>query len=101
MRDRFGIDVLVPPPSFREVVHDVIYRELCHGVIRNESREKYKRVIGELDDAGAESIVLGCTEIELLISAADSTLPVYPSTRIHADAAVETALVSASGPTTI
>jgi aspartate racemase len=101
MRARFGIDVLVPSPSSREVVHDVIYRELCHGVIREESREKYKHVIGELGDAGAESIVLGCTEIELLISAADSTLPVYPSTRIHADAAVETALVSASGPTTI
>jgi aspartate racemase len=92
MQDRFGIEVIVPAPASREIVHDVIYRELCHGLIRQQSREKYQDVIKELGEAGAESIILGCTEVELLISAADSGLPVYPSTRIHAEAAVDAAL---------
>jgi len=69
-----------------------IYRELCHGVIRQDSRAAYQRIIGELAEAGAESVILGCTEIELLISAADSELPLHPSTLIHAQAAVECAL---------
>ncbi len=89
---RFGIEVIVPSASSRDVVHKIIYEELCHGIIREESREKYQNVIAELSESGAEAIILGCTEIELLISQADSMLPAYPSTRIHAEAAVDLAL---------
>lgn len=92
MRNQFGIDVIVPSPESRRLVHDVIYQELCHGVIRQESREQYQQIIRELADMGAESIILGCTEIELLTSQADSKLPVHPSTTIHAHAAVDFAL---------
>jgi aspartate racemase len=92
MQDQFGIEVTVPSPASREVVHDVIYRELCHGVIRQQSRRQYQEIVEELANSGAESVILGCTEIELLISETDSKLPIYPSTRIHAQAAVEFAL---------
>lgn len=92
MRERFGIDVLVPPADARTVVHDVIYQELCPGIIRDESREKYREIICGLGQNGTEAIILGCTEIELLISQVDCVLPVYPSTRLHAQMAVDWAL---------
>ena len=75
MRSQFDIEVIVPLPAYRQVVHDVIYQELCHGLIRQESRERYQEIIRSLGDNGAESIILGCTEIELLISQSDSKLP--------------------------
>ena len=71
----------------------MICQELCHGVIRQESRKQYQKIIGEPAEGDAESIILGCTEIELLISQKDSELPVYPSTTIHAQAAVDFALL--------
>jgi len=71
MRDKFGIEVIVPSPPSCQLVHDVIYQELCHGVIREESRERYQEIIRELAGIGAQSIILGCTEIELLISGKD------------------------------
>lgn len=89
MRNQFDIEVIVPFSASRQVVHDVIYQELCHGVIRQESREQYQQIIRELKDNGAESIILGCTEIELLISQTDSKLPIHASTTIHARAAVD------------
>jgi len=92
MRSAFGIDVLVPAEASRQVVHDVIYQELCHGEIREESRARYQEIIQELARAGAEAVILGCTEIELLIAQKDSTIPVYPSTALHAHAAVDRAL---------
>src|SRR5215471_6739141 len=92
MQNQFGIDVTVPSPASRQLVRDVIYQELCHGVIRQDSRERYQEIIRELVDKGAESIILGYTEIELLISQTDSRLPVHPSTTIHAHAAVDFAL---------
>lgn len=98
IRNQFGIEVVVPSPVSRQVVHDVIYQELCHRVVRRESRERYQEIIRELARAGAESIVLGCTEIELLISETDSELPLYPSTTIHARAAVDFALRGENGP---
>jgi aspartate racemase len=94
MLERFGIEVIVPPAASRDVVHRVIYEELCRGVVREESRERYREIIGELGMAGAEAIILGCTEIELLISGHDSALPVFPSTLLHARAAVDFALGS-------
>ena len=92
MRNQFGIAVIVPLPVSRQFVRDVIYQELCHGMIRKESRERYQEIIRELTENGAESIILGCTEIELLISQSDSNLPIHPSTTIHAHAAVDFAL---------
>ena len=92
LRDLFGIEAIVPGPESRNLVHKVIYEELCHGVIRPESRVEYQRIIGDLNSAGATAVILGCTEVELLISQADSPLPVFPSTRLHAMAAVDFAL---------
>jgi aspartate racemase len=94
-RDRLaaaGLEVIVPDAAGRETVHRVIYDELCVGVVRDESREAYQRVIAELVEAGAEGVVLGCTEIELLIGPDDSPVPVFPTTRLHAEAAIARAL---------
>ncbi|MDY0814374.1 aspartate/glutamate racemase family protein [Kitasatospora purpeofusca] len=94
-RDRLashGLDVLVPEPAGRALVHRVIYEELCLGVVREESRAEYRRVIAELVAEGAEGVILGCTEIELLVGPGDSAVPVFPTTRIHAEAAVTAAL---------
>ncbi|KJS55806.1 aspartate/glutamate racemase family protein [Streptomyces rubellomurinus] len=87
-----GLDVLVPEAASRALVHRVIYEELCVGVVREESRADYRQVIGDLVAAGAEGIILGCTEIELLIGPEDSPVPVFPTTRLHAEAAVTAAL---------
>ena len=92
LKERFGIDTVVPEADARQVIHEVIYNELCHGVIKEESRAAFQQIIGRLGEAGAESVILGCTEIGLLISAADSCIPVHDSTRIHAIAAVDLAL---------
>jgi aspartate racemase len=94
-RDRLashGLDVLVPGAADRALVHRVIYDELCRGIVREESRVAYREVIGRLVDAGAAGIVLGCTEIELLVGPADSPVPVFPTTRLHVEAALEHAL---------
>ncbi|ARF53134.1 aspartate/glutamate racemase family protein [Streptomyces gilvosporeus] len=87
-----GLDVLVPDGPGRRAVHQVIYEELCVGIVREESRRAYQAIIQDLVAAGAEGIVLGCTEIELLISEDDSPVPVFPTTRLHAEAAVALAL---------
>ncbi|WP_033823818.1 aspartate/glutamate racemase family protein [Kitasatospora sp. MBT63] len=94
-RDRLaglGLEVLVPDAAGRAEVHRVIYEELCRGVVREESRAAYQRVIADLVAAGAEGIVLGCTEIELLIGPEHSPVPVFATTSLHARAAVERAL---------
>ncbi|WP_055589639.1 aspartate/glutamate racemase family protein [Peterkaempfera griseoplana] len=87
-----GLEVLVPEAEGRSTVHRVIYEELCLGVVREESRAAYRAVIRDLVDAGAEGIVLGCTEIELLVRAEDSPVPVFRTARLHAEAAVAAAL---------
>lgn len=87
-----GLTVLTPPAAERAKVHRIIYDELCHGQVRDESRQIYRNVIAGLAEAGAEGVVLGCTEIELLISAADSPIPVFPTTRLHVEAAVDFSL---------
>jgi aspartate racemase len=83
---------VVPDSADRELVHRVIYDELCQGVIREESRAAYQAVIGRLVDRGCDGILLACTEIELLISADDAPVPVFPTTRLHVMAAVDIAL---------
>jgi aspartate racemase len=88
-----GLKVCVPDAEDRAVVHRVIYQELCLGVVKDDSRQEYRRVIGSLVEAGAEGVILGCTEIELLVKSKDSPVPVFPTTRLHAEAAVDAALV--------
>ena len=92
-----GIRTIVPDETDRRLVHTVIYDELVHGVIREESRRRYVEVIDRLVAEGAEGIILGCTEIELLISAADAPVPVFPTTALHVDAAVALALAESDG----
>ncbi|MET9378447.1 aspartate/glutamate racemase family protein [Streptomyces sp. NPDC003035] len=94
-RDRLashGLTVLVPDADDRAAVHRIIYEELCLGVVRETSRVTYQQVIERLVAAGAEGVILGCTEIELLVRPEDSPVPVFPTTRIHAEAAVRDAL---------
>jgi aspartate racemase len=96
-RDRLatrGVEAIVPSADDRADVHRIIYEELVVGDVREESREVYRRVISRLVDEGAEGIILGCTEIELLISQADSPVPVFPTTRLHIEAAVDAALTA-------
>ena len=84
-----GLRVLIPDDAGREVVHKVIYDELIHGVIREESRRAYLEVIANLLADGAQGVILGCTEISLLIQQKDVGLPVFDTTSLHAQAAVE------------
>ncbi|MFT3871431.1 MAG: aspartate/glutamate racemase family protein [Nocardioides sp.] len=94
-RDRVrshGVDVLVPDEPDRTSIHDIIYDELVLGVVREESRVVYQEAIARLVACGAGGVVLGCTEIELLVGQADATVPVFPTTRLHAEAAVDFAL---------
>jgi aspartate racemase len=94
-RDRLaghGLTVLTPPAADGAEVHRIIHDELCLGHVRDESRQIYRSIITALAEAGAEGVVLGCTEIELLISAADSPVPVFPITRLHVEAAVDFSL---------
>ena len=92
MVERFGLEALIPDEAGRAIVHDIIYEELVRGVIREESRRAYQRVIEALKEAGAEAVILGCTEIGLLIKPEDSALPCYDTTALHALAAVDWAL---------
>ena len=88
----FNLDVLVPDKEDRDIIHRVIYEELVLGKIVESSKEQYKRIMESLILQGAEGIILGCTEIELLIKQSDSHVPLFPTSLIHAVAAVEKAL---------
>ncbi len=87
-----GVEAIVPPPEQRELVHRVIYDELCQGIVSESSRTGFRQVIDDLAAAGAGGVILGCTELELLIRQEDVSVPVFGSTRLHATAAVEAAL---------
>ncbi|MCA8172391.1 aspartate/glutamate racemase family protein [Burkholderia gladioli] len=89
LAERFGIEVLTPDAEDRDTVHRVIYEELCHGLIEPASRAAYAAIIGRLAARGAQAVILGCTEITLLIGERDSPLPVFDTTALHAQAAVE------------
>jgi aspartate racemase len=92
LRDRHGLDVLVPNEADRRIVHDVIYSELCVGTIRESSREEYGRIMRDLAERGAECVLFGCTEIDLLVSEEDAPVPVFDTTRLHVARAIELAL---------
>jgi aspartate racemase len=92
LAEKFGLEVLVPEPADRDSVHRVIYDELVHGTITDASRAEYRAVIDRLVAAGADAVILGCTEITLLVGPDDSPVPVFDTTELHARAAVDAAL---------
>lgn len=92
LNEQFGIKVITPEKPDRDFINDTIYNELVHGKIKEKSREKFKKIISDLENRGAEGAILGCTEIPLLISAKDVNIPVLDTTAIHAEKAVEMAL---------
>ncbi len=92
LAERHGLDVIVPEAEDRAVVHRIIYDELVAGIVRDESRDAYRGVIARLIARGAQAIILGCTEIMLLVGQGDSAVPLFDTTELHAQAAVELAL---------
>ena len=94
LEDRYGLTILIPGDEERQVVHDIIYNELVHGTIHPSSRDAYRRAMANLVARGAEGIILGCTEIMLLVGQDDSQVPVFDTTTIHAEAAIHFALTA-------
>lgn len=92
LQDVFDIEVIVPAEAERETVHRIIFEELCQGRINSDSRERYLEVINSLHKQGAQAVILGCTEIALLIEQAHTHVPLYDTTALHASRAVERAL---------
>jgi len=92
LMDRFNLEVVVPDAAGRQTVHDVIFQELCKGQIHDPSRDRYLAVIEQLSKQGAEAVILGCTEIGLLIRQEHTAVPLYDTTAIHASYAVDFAL---------
>ena len=89
---KYGLEVLIPNEEDRRIVHDVIYHELCLGKINQFSKDQFIRIINELVDNGAEAVILGCTEIPLLVKQEDVKILLFDTTRIHAESAVEYSL---------
>ena len=92
LTDKFGMDVVVPNSEDQESVHTIIYDELCKGVIKESSKQQYLAIIDKLYAEGAQAVILGCTEIALLVSQQDTQVPLYDTTEIHAKQGVEYAL---------
>jgi aspartate racemase len=92
LTEKYGLEVIVPDKADRDIVHHVIYDELCQGKIETSSKAEYVRILQKLADKGAEGIILGCTEIMLLVGQADSLVTIFDTTTIHAVAAVDYAL---------
>ncbi|MBQ0822341.1 aspartate/glutamate racemase family protein [Microvirga sp. HBU67558] len=92
LQQHHGLDVIVPEEDDRRIVHEIIYKELVLGTVRPESRQAYREIIARLIEHGAQGIILGCTEIMLLVSDADSAVPLFDTTTLHALAAVDRAL---------
>lgn len=92
LAEKYGLKVLIPTEDGRDKVHKIIYNELCNGIIKSRSRAEYQDVIGGLMNEGAECLILGCTEIGLLINTQNSCLPVFDTTLIHATAAADWAM---------
>lgn len=92
LRDRFHLDVLVPNPEDRATTHGIIFDELVHGVVSTQSREFFRGLIQRLVEQGAEAVILGCTELMMIIAAEDSGVPLFDTTTLHCEAALEFAL---------
>ncbi|MBT8396742.1 MAG: aspartate/glutamate racemase family protein [Gemmatimonadetes bacterium] len=98
LEEAHGFSVLTPPPRDREVVHRVIYEELVLGKIQEESRREFVKIVGDLADSGAQGVILGCTEIGLLLKQENSPVPVFDTTLIHALAAAVMAVEGSLDP---
>ena len=92
LTEKFGLSVLIPPDEKRGMINDVIFKELCQGIIKQSSKDQFKEVIKELVARGTEGIILGCTEIPMLIKEGDCPVPLFDTTSIHALRAVDYAL---------
>jgi len=92
LRDQHHLDVLIPDDADRGVVHKIIYQELCLGLVRDVSRVEYRRIIHRLVDQGAQGVILGCTEISMLVGPSDAPVPMFDTTAIHASKAAAWAL---------
>lgn len=92
LAERYQLETIIPTEDERQIVHDIIYGELVRGKINSSSRERCKEIIGNLQRAGAEGVILGCTELPLLLSESDVELPLFDTTKIHASKAVDWAL---------
>ncbi|MGB0866022.1 MAG: aspartate/glutamate racemase family protein [Granulosicoccaceae bacterium] len=92
LKDKHGLEVLVPSAADRKIVHDIIYGELCLGQVKDDSRREYLRIIDQLAADGAQAVILGCTEIGMLVSQSDTHVQLYDTTTIHAERAVALAL---------
>ena len=89
IQSHYGIEVMVPDECGRAVIHNVIYDQLCQGIVDDESRIAYLRIIESMRERGAQAVILGCTEIDLLISQADTQMPLFDSTALHVADAVD------------
>lgn len=92
LSERHGLSVIVPPQEDRDAIHQIIYEELCLGVVTDDARAVFRRVMAKFAEQGAQAIILGCTEISLLVNQQDAELPLFDTTAIHASAAAEAAL---------
>jgi aspartate racemase len=92
LNQKYGLDVLVPHTEDRKIVHDIIYQELCLGQVVDDSKAEYLRIIEDLAKEGAEAVILGCTEIGMLVNQSDTGVTLYDTTEIHAEKAVEYAI---------
>ena len=92
LRQKHGLEVIVPEEKDREVIHAILYNELCLGEIKEPSRQTFREIIARLETRGAQGIILGCTEIPLIVSQKDYAIPLFDTTAIHAEAAVDYAL---------
>jgi amino-acid racemase len=92
LEQKYGLDVFVPKVEDRKIVHDIIYKELCLGEIVTDSKRKYIRIIDDMANEGAEAVILGCTEIGMLVNQSDTDVRLYDTTAIHAEKAVEYAI---------
>ena len=92
LTDKYGVEVIIPKAEDREIVHDCIYKELVRGEISASSKQEFQRIIGDLQENGAQGVILGCTEIPMLIQQDDVEIPVFDTTSLHVDAALKRAL---------
>ncbi len=92
LEDKFGLKVIIPTPEDRQIVHDIIFNELCQGTIRDHSKNEYLRIIKRIRADGAQGVIEGCTEIGMLIKQHDTSMPLFDTTTLHVDQAIQTAL---------
>lgn len=93
LQRKFGLEVILPNPEQRKLVHDVIFNELVLGVVKSESKARFRDIIADLEAKGAEGVILGCTELTMIADAKDGAVPLFDTTTIHSEAAVELALI--------